>query len=407
MKKRLSLILCAMLVISLVGCSKPAKESEVSNETPKILNSSYDEILETAKGSTVNFYGYGGNEVMNKWFDSYVVPTMKEEYDITVKRVGMDIENIMNQMISEKQVKNSKGKIDVVWINGENFKTAKDNELLFGPFVEKLPNYKKYIDTTSEDMITDFGTKVDGMEAPWGKAQFAVVADTSKVKSEIVNTEDLKKFVEANPGKFTYPALPDFTASAFVRNVIYDIVGYENVANLPEDEKEVKKAIQPAIDYLNEIKPYLWKEGKTYPSTISQLDNMYSDGEVYFTMTYSPNTLLGRIDSGEFNKDTKVLEFDKGNISNTHFLAIPQNSQNQAGAMVLIDFLTSTDAQGAKTDTKNWGDSTVLDMDKVSSEDKKKFSETVKIEKSVPELKAGLVPIIEKIWTEEVLESEK
>lgn len=401
MKKIITLILCMLLTISLIGCS--SKETKSSED---ILNSSYEEILEIAKGSSVNFYGYGGDEVMNKWFDTYVIPQMKEKYDITVKRVGMDIDNILNQLLSEKQA-NSKGVVDLVWINGENFKTAKENDLLFGPFTAKLPSFNNYIDAKSKDITNDFGTSVDGMEAPWGKAQFAMIKNSSKVSQKITNTKDLKEIVKKYPGKFTYPALPDFTGSAFVRNVIYDIVGYENVANLEEDEANVKEVIQPAMDYLNEIKPYLWNKGKTYPQTSSQLDNMYSDNEVYFNMTYSPNGVLSRIKSGEFSKDTEILEFDKGNISNTHFLAIPKNSQNQGGAMVLADFLMSVDAQSSKSDSKNWGDATVLDTEKMTKEEKLKFSKSIIIENSLPELKAGLVPIIEKIWIKEVLESGK
>lgn len=401
MKKIITLVLCMFLTISLAGCSnKETKSSE------NILNNNYEEILESAKGSSVNFYGYGGDEVMNKWFDTYVIPQMKEKYDITVKRVGMDIDNILNQLLSEKQA-GSKGVIDLVWINGENFKTAKENELLFGPFTAKLPNFNNYIDGESKDVTTDFGTSADGMEAPWGKAQFAVVKNSSKVSQKITNTQNLKEVVKKYPGKFTYPALPDFTGSAFVRNVIYDIVGYEKVKDLPEDEAKVKIAIQPAIDYLNEIKPYLWNKGKTYPQTSSQLDNMYSDNEVYFNMTYSPNGVLNRIKSGEFSKDTEILEFDKGNISNTHFLAIPKNSQNKGGAMVLTDFLMSIDAQSSKSDSENWGDATVLDIEKMTKEEKSKFSKSIIIENSLPELKAGLVPIIEKIWIKEVLESGK
>ncbi|RDY26343.1 ABC transporter substrate-binding protein [Romboutsia weinsteinii] len=402
MKKRLLSMLCIILTISLVGCSKPSTTEEIN-----VLESSYEEILESAKGSTVNFYGYGGDEVMNKWFDSYVVKQMKERYDITVKRVGMNIDEILNQLISEKQANSDKGVIDLIWINGENFKTAKENDLLFGPFVDKLPNYQNYVDGNSDDVTTDFGTDVDGMEAPWGKAQFAVAVNSDKIKQHITDTKSLLEVLKENPGKFTYPALPDFTSSAFVRNVIYDIVGYENVAELPEDEEVVKKAIQPAMDYLNEIKPYLWNQGKTYPATTSQLDNMYSDNEVYFTMTYSPNSFLGRIESGEFSKATKIIEFNSGNLSNTHFLAVAQNSQNKAGAMVLADFLMSIDAQGSKTDSNNWGDATVLDMNKVPADEKSKFSErSIVIENAVPELSAGMVPIIEKIWTQEVLESE-
>ena len=377
MKKKIYIVLlCMMMILSLVGCSKSQKSNDANSNT-NILDTSYDEILKSAKGTTVNFYGYGGNEVMNKWFDTYVIPQMKEKYDIKVKRVGMNIDDIMNKLLSEKQAKSKDGVMDVVWINGENFKTAKENNLLLGSFTEKLPNFNDYIDKNSETINTDFGTPVDGLEAPWGKAEFVVIKDTGKVAQNIEDTETLKEVIIKNPGKFTYPALP------------------------------VRKVIQPAMDYLNEIKPYLWNKGETYPATIAQLDNMYSDGEVYFTMTYSPNTVKGKIDSNEYSKDTEIIAFDKGNISNTHFLTIPENAPNKEGAMVLINFLMSIDAQASKTDTANWGDMTVLDMNKVPNEEKSKFSETAEFGKTLPELNAGLVPIIEKIWTEEVLQNGK
>ena len=402
MKKIITLVLCILLTLNLVGCSSKKSDNSINP-----LDSNYEEILENAKGSTVTFYGYGGDEVMNKWFDTYVIPNMKEKYNITVKRVGMDIDNILNQLLSEKQAGNSKGVIDLVWLNGENFKTAKDNDLLFGPFTAKLPNFNKYIDTKSEDITTDFGTSVDNMESPWGKAQFALIKNESKVYEDITNVDDLKEIVKKYPGKFTYPALPDFTGSAFVRNIIYDIVGYENIKDIPADEDKVKEVIQPAIDYLNEIKPYLWNKGKTYPQTSAQLDNMFSDNEVYVNMTYSPNGVMSRIKSGEFSKYTKILEFDKGNISNTHFVAIPKNSKNKSGAIILANFLISIDAQASKSDIKNWGDTTVLDIDKMTAEEKSMFSKSIIIENSVPELKAELVPIIEKLWIKEVLESGK
>ncbi|MDB8805129.1 MULTISPECIES: ABC transporter substrate-binding protein [unclassified Romboutsia] len=403
-KRKIIGALSIIMTISLIGCSKPSKKPEEVNVSDK----KYEQLLEEAKGTTVNFYGYGGNEVMNKWFDTYIIPQMKEKYDITLKRVGMNIDEILNSLLSDKQANNLKGNMDVVWINGENFKTAKDSNLLLGKFTEKLPNFNKYVDTASKDITTDFGTTVENMEAPWGKAQFTIVENASKVDKEIKNTNDLKEVIMKNPGKFTYPAPPDFTGSAFVRNVIYDIVGYENVKDLPADETKVKKVIQPAINYLKEIKPYLWNKGKTYPSTTSQLDNMYSDEEVYFTMTYSPNVIPSKIESKEFSPDTKIIEFEKGNISNTHFLTVPFNTQNQAGAMVLIDYLMSIDAQGSKTFSKNWGDSTILDMNKIPKSEKGKFSdEMIVIENAVPELRADLVPIIEKIWTKEVLESEQ
>ena len=75
--------------------------------------------------------------------------------------------------------------------------------------------------------------------------------------------------------------------------------------------------------------------------------------------------------------------------------------------MVLINYLMSIDAQASKTFSKNWGDSTILDMNKIPENEKDKFSkDAIVIPNAVPELRAELVPIIEKIWTQEVLESE-
>lgn len=404
MKKILSIMIAIILVVfSVVGCSK--KTNEVVKKD--VLSKTQDEIIESAKGSTVSFYGYGGDEVMNKWFDKNVIPQMKEKYDITVKRVGMDIDSILNQLITEKQVKNADGTIDVVWINGENFKNAKENDLLLGAFTKKLENFEKYVDTKLDDITVDFGTNTSEMEAPWGKSQFTILKNNKNVNESIKSADELKKIIKKYPGKFTYSALPDFTGSAFVRNIIYDVVGYENIKNLPEDEAKVKEAIKPAIDYLNEIKPYLWNKGTTYPSTLSQLDNMYSDNEVYFTMTYAPSSVSKRIESGEFNKETKTIKFDKGNLGNTHFLTIPNTSPNPDGAIVLINYLLGLEAQSSKSNINNWGDASIIDISKLNNDEKKMFDNSIVIENSVPELKAGLVPIIEKIWTEEVLESAK
>ena len=54
-----------------------------------------------------------------------------------------------------------------------------------------------------------------------------MIADTAVTPDLPTNTDEFMEFCKANKGKVTYPALPDFTGSAFVRNVIYDICGYE------------------------------------------------------------------------------------------------------------------------------------------------------------------------------------
>nr|WP_050607894.1 ABC transporter substrate-binding protein [Clostridium niameyense] len=407
MKKILSFFIFLVMMLSLTACGK--KENLNSNDLTK---QDWNHIVEEAKGSTVNFYGWGGSEQTNKWIDNYLAKELKQKYNITLKRVPMDIDDILNKLVGEKQASNEKGTIDVVWINGENFYTAKKNKLLYGPFSNKLPNMKKYINNDDPEVKYDFGVSIDGYEVPYGKAQFVMVYDKDRVPSAPKNHKELLEFVKKNPGKFTYPAPPDFTGSAFVRNIIYDIVGYEKFVNMKPDKGLVEKEIKPAIDYLKELKPYLLNDGKTYPANIAALDNMYSDKQVLNTMTYNPNSVSERIENGQFPKNTYTALFDKGDIGNTHFVAIPFNSQNKPGAMIAINTIISFEMQKSKYDPKNWGDLPVFGNEKLSDKEKKEI-ESIKIGKGalsqeelfkhrLPEMPASLVPIIEKIWEENI-----
>lgn len=405
-KKLILLILSVVLIFNLVGCgTKNIEEKDV-------LDKDFEALLEASRGSTVTFYGWGGSQQTNSWIDGYLSQNIKKDYDITIKRVGMNIDEILNNLLNEKQLNVENGNIDVVWINGENFFTARENNLLFGPFTEKLPNFNKYIDEDLPDVKYDFGYPVEGYEAPYGKAQFVMVYDSKKIDKTPADYRELLEWAKKNPGKFTYPALPDFTGSAFVRNIICDIVGYEQFIDMKADEETVRKAIEPAMEYLKELKPYLWKEGKTYPGDAPLLDNMYGDGEVWMTMTYNPNVASGKIATGEYIDSTRTFIFHKGTIGNTHFLAIPFNAPNKAGAMALINYILNVKSQATKYEPATWGDLPVLDNDKLSQKEKERFAsiplgiatlpQEILLEHRIPEMPVDLVPIIEKIWMEEI-----
>ncbi len=411
MKKLITCLLIVILMLNLVSCG-PKQEQTKENA----LEKDWDVILKEAKGTTVNFYGWGGDERINKWIDEYLSKELKKEYDITLKRVPMNIEDILNKLLGEKQIDSKEGTIDIVWINGENFYSAKEAGLLYGPFSDKLPNFNKYLDKDSVEVKSDFGFPVEGYEVPYGKAQFVMIYDRDKLKNVPKDHHELMSLIKENPGKFTYPAPPDFTGSAFVRNIIYDIVGYERFMNMKPDKEVVKKEIAPAIEYLKEIKPYLWKEGKTYPSTIAQLDNMYSDNEVFMSMTYNPLAVGGKITEKEFKDSTNTFVLDKGTIGNTHFLAIPFNSTNKEGALSVINYILSVNVQASKYDSKNWGDIPVLDNSKLNDEEKAVLrniplgqgvlSQEALLNHRLPEMPANLIPIIEEIWQENIPEGE-
>lgn len=415
MKKRLvAALLAAAMTLSMAACGGSGESGETSGDTAEqtsVDDMSFEEMTEAAKGTTVTFYGWGGDEKLNEWLDNEFAPVMKEKYDITMERVPMDIEQVLSQLSGEIEGGEEDGSIDMIWINGENFQSAKENNMLYGPFVDKLPNFNDYVDAESEDVTLDFAFPTEGYEAPYGKAQMVMVADMAVTPEVPTSAEELLEFVKANPGKVTYPALPDFTGSAFVRNIIYEVCGYEQFLDMEPDKETVCEAVAPAMEYLRSLNPYLWNEGKTFPDASTTLDNMFADGEVVLNMTYGAYDVALNIEDGSYTDTTATFQFDKGTIGNTNFMAIAANSGNKAGAMVAINEMLSPEIQADRYEKLRV--IPVLDNSKLSEEQKAAFDavdlgagtipQDELLSKRLPEMPAELVPIIEEIWTEEVV----
>lgn len=412
MKKRvLTAFLAAAMTFSLAACGSGSGDSSSQEQNGSVDDMTFDEMVEAAEGTTVTFYGWGGDEKLNDWLDNKFAPVMKEKYDITMERVPMDIDQVLSQLSGEIEGGEEDGSIDMIWINGENFQSAKENNMLYGPFTDKLPNFNDYVDAESEDVTLDFAYPVEGYEAPYGKAQVVMIADTAVTPDVPKSAEALEEFVKKYPGKVAYPALPDFTGSAFVRNIIYEICGYEQFLDMEADKETVREAVEPAMEYLRGLNPYLWNEGKTFPDSSTTLDNMFADGEVVLNMTYDAYATALNIESGTYTDTTETFQFDKGTIGNTNFMAVAANSGNKAGAMVAINEMLSPEIQADRYEQLRV--IPVLDNSKLSEEQKAAFDavdlgegvipQDELLSKRLPEMPAELVPIIEEIWTEEVV----
>jgi len=403
-----TLILVLVLILLTAGCGKTATPSPATTGTN---TNDFETILKEARGTSVSFYGWGGDDSRNKWLDTVVAPELKKKYDVTLKRVPMDIDQILSKLSGEKQAGTTNGSVDIIWINGENFYSAKENGYLYGPFTQKLPNYLKYIDANAAEMKYDFAYPIEGLEAPYSKAQMVMINDSAVTPETPKNTAELLEYAKKYKGKVTYPALPDFTGSAFVRNIICDIVGYEQFATMKADKETVKQAIMPAIEYLKELNKYLWNEGKTFPATSAQVNNMFADGELALNMSYEPYSVATSIAKGTYKSTARSFLFDKGMIGNTNYMAIAQNSPNKSGAMVVINEILSAEIQASQFSELKL--LPVVDYNKLSDTEKKLFdsvttgtgtiAQSTLLSKRIPEMPAKLVPIIEQIWQEEVV----
>ena len=405
--KRLFCIIIACAMLLCTGCGNKADKTEEID----LSSASWEEILEAAKGTTVTFYGWGGDENRNNWLNTTVADYVKQNYDITLEVVGMNIDDIIAKLSGEKQAGSDEGSIDMIWINGENFYSAKDNGLLYGPFTAQLPNMEKYIDLEDPETVNDFCMPIEGYEAPYAKAQMVMYNDSAVTPEAPASAAEFMEYCKQYQGRVTYPALPDFTGSAFVRNLIYELCGWEQFQTMEPDYDTVKAAVEPAMEYLRELNPYLWNQGKTFPESSTTVDAMFADGELVMAMSYGPFSVSTGIDQGIYTDTTRTFVFDNGTIGNTNYMAIAYNSTNKAGAMAVINAIISADMQ--LTQYAQLRELPVVAAEKLSDEEKAAFdavdlgkgvlSQAELLAHRLPEMPASLVPVIEEIWLNEVV----
>ncbi len=326
-----------------VSCAKTGSSSHAPLTAEQFNRASWEEIVAQATGSEIYFGMWSGDEARNRFYQTTVAAAIKQRYGITMRIVPAgDTADTVNKLLNEKGAgKTSGGTIDLVWINGENFRTAKQGGVLWGPFAEQLPNINRF---PAEARQRDFGTAIEGYEAPYQRGQFVLAYDTSRVPEPPRSVEKLREWIKAHPGRFTYLAPPDFTGSAFIRHILIHYLKQDSgEAELDTtfDEERYQRAAAATIAYLNEVEPDLWRNGETYPASPKEADRLFVNNEIDFTMSYGPSFASERIARGEYPPTTRTFVFDGGTIGNYSYLAIPFNASNAAGALVVINHLMS------------------------------------------------------------------
>jgi putative spermidine/putrescine transport system substrate-binding protein len=335
----------------------------------------WPEILERARGQTVDWFMWGGFPSTNAYVNGYVASRVQDLYGVKLRQVPVkDIAEVVSKLLIEKQAgKNTGGAVDLMWINGENFRTCKKNTLLYGPFADILPN-QKLVDGARPSVKNDFGEPVQGLESPWGSAQVVMIYDSARVPEPPRTVGDLLDWIRNHPGRFAYPAPPDFTGSVFVRHVFYYASGDAQSWQQNFDESRFNRAAAKTYKILKDLSPYLWRQGRTYPENPIRLAHLLADGEVDFAISYHPAEASKMISDGLYPDTVRTFVFKEGTISNTHFVAIPFNAAHKEGAMVVANFLISPQAQLKKADSRVWGDFPAIDIRRLDESWQKKFA---------------------------------
>lgn len=364
MKKIIYLLVTLSLLLA--ACGSPAQSSSEFD-----LND-WDSVLAAAKGQTVNWYIWGGSDSINTYVDNFYGKALKERYDITLNRVPLaDTVDAVNQVLSEKQAGTDPGSVDLIWINGENFFTLKQADMLYKDWAQKIPN-AKLVDWENPAINLDFGNPVDNQESPWSSAQFQFIYDTARMSEDELprSYADLKEWACANPGRFTYiaPGPGGFLGTRFAKGALYEVSG--DAKQWLSFDQALWDQHSPALwNYFNELKPCLWREGETYPKDESELVNLFANNEVDFSMT-NDITGAGRwIADGRMPETARAFVFDQYMIGDFNYVAIPLNAPNKAAALVLANLLLEPEFQAAQILPENgFGLGYAIDVTRVTDE---------------------------------------
>jgi putative thiamine transport system substrate-binding protein len=329
-----------------------------------------------ARGQEVFWAAWGGEPKINAYI-AWVADQVARRHAITLRHVKVgDIGETVARILAEKAAGNTeRGSTDLLWINGENFAAMKRQDLLFGPWAEDLPHFPLTNPDVNPAVRLDFTVPVEGYEAPWGKAQIVFFHDTAFEPAPPGTMPDLLAWAQANPGRFTYPLVPNFLGSTFLKQALLELGGDTDALYRPLDEDADYEAITaPLWTWLDALHPHLWRGGRHFPSDGGALRQLLGDGELTLAFDFDPIAASAGIAAGELPPTVRSYVLDGGTIGNVNFVAIPFNSDAKAAAMVVANFLLSPEAQARKQDPAVWGGFTVLDPELLDAADRARFA---------------------------------
>ncbi|MGQ7245897.1 ABC transporter substrate-binding protein [Halomonas sp. V046] len=363
-----------------------------------------------AQGQTLYWNTWGGDANVNRYID-WVGERLAADYAIDLVQVKLDdTAAAVSRVLAEKSAGNTdQGAIDLIWINGENFAAMKDNGLLYGPFAPRLPNFALTSPETNPEMTTDFTVPTEGYEAPWGKAQLTFYYDSDKVVTPPGSLTELLSWAAAHPGRFTYPLVPDFHGSTFLKQALIELAEDPSVLSRPAAETNSEAVMAPLWEYLDRLHPLLWREGKHFPASGPAMKSLMGDGELSLAFTFNPSEPAAAVADFQLPPSTRSYILDAGTIGNVHFVAMPFNASHKAAAMVTANFLLSPEAQIRKQRLDVWGDPSVLDPARLSDEQRAALTPTDDqparvapdaLQRTLPEPHPSWIDAVEAGWLE-------
>ena len=339
-------------------------------------DAAWNEVLAKARGQTVHWNAWAGDEKTNA-FIAWVGEETGKRYGVKVMHVKLkDTSEAVQRVVAEKAAaRDGGGTVDLIWINGPNFLAMKEQKLLYGPYAERLPNWR-YVDTARKrSNLVDFTIPNEGYESPWRMAQIVFVYDARRVGATPASIAALGTWAKAHPGRFTHPSVRNFLGATFLKQALYELAPDPSVLQRPATDSTFAATTAPMWAWYDALKPVLWRGGAQFPENGPAQRQLMNDGEIDMMIAFNPSEAAVAVQSGLLPDSVRTFTLANGTIGNTSFVAIPYNASAKEGAMVVANFLLEPATQARAQDVRQMGNFTVLDLAKLSPDDRRRFED--------------------------------
>jgi putative thiamine transport system substrate-binding protein len=186
---------------------------------------SFDQILAAARGQTVYWNAWAGDDRTNDLI-AWVGTETRRLFGVSITHTRLrDTAEAVTRVVAERQAgRVQRGSVDLIWINGPNFLSMKAQGLLHGPFVEAMPNWR-FVDTVNKPSnVVDFTVPVDGLASPWRMAQIVFVYDAARTPLATLprSMNAMPAWAQRHRGRLTHPHVRNFLGSTFLKQALVE-----------------------------------------------------------------------------------------------------------------------------------------------------------------------------------------
>jgi putative thiamine transport system substrate-binding protein len=322
----------------------------------------WEATLAAARGQTVYWHAWGGDVRTNE-FIAWLGAEAEARHGVRVEHVKLsDTAEAVTRVVAERAAgRAAGGAVDLIWINGPNFLSMKQRGLLYGPFLDRLPNARFLDRSAGAAAVTDFTVPTEGYESPWRLARFVLTHDSARVPDPPRDLAALAAWAQANPGRFTHPVATNFMGATFLKQALVALAPDPAALRAAPTDASYVAATAPLWAWYDALRPHLWRGGATFPENEAVQQQLLNDGEVDFTMAFDPAAAAAAVERGLLPAAVRSYALDGGTLGNVSFVAIPFNASAPEGAMVVANLLLDPAVQARAQDIRVLGAFSVLD----------------------------------------------